>query len=56
MRERRVWVWLTSKQDGTTQATMALSTNRQTLDSDREFVKLKQKLISIADTGKGDTP
>ena len=56
VRERRVWVWLTSKQDGTTQATMALSTNRQTLDSDREFVKLKQKLISIADTGKGDTP
>ncbi len=54
VRDRRVWVWLTPRNDGSTQATMALSTNRQTLDSDREFSKLQQKLISIADPGKGD--
>ncbi len=56
VRERRVWVWLAPRDDGSTQATMALSTNRHTLDSDREFAKLKHKLISIADTGTGDKP
>jgi cytochrome c biogenesis protein len=44
VRERRVWVWL-YRRDGQTQATMALSTNRKTLDGDREFHHLKSKLI-----------
>ncbi|MCX7277430.1 MAG: cytochrome c biogenesis protein ResB [Burkholderiales bacterium] len=44
VRERRVWVWL-SRRDGGTQATMALSTNRKTLDGDREFDHLKSRLI-----------
>jgi cytochrome c biogenesis protein len=46
VRERRLWVWLAPTQgDAATQATMALSTNRKTMDGDREFEQLKHKLI-----------
>ena len=48
VRERRVWVWLAPK-NGATQATMALSTNRKTMDGDREFGRLKDKLIGAKD-------
>ncbi|WP_298212803.1 cytochrome c biogenesis protein ResB [Acidovorax sp.] len=44
VRERRVWVWV-APQEGGTHATMALSTNRKTMDGDQEFVELAQKLI-----------
>jgi cytochrome c biogenesis protein len=44
VRERRIWIWL-SPQSGGAHATMALSTNRKTMDGDREFVQLAQKLI-----------
>ena len=44
VRERRVWVWLVPK-NGSTQATMALSTNRKTMDGDKEFEMLKTKLL-----------
>ena len=44
VRERRVWVWL-APNNGKTQATMALSTNRRTMDGDREFLRLKDQLI-----------
>jgi cytochrome c biogenesis protein len=56
VRERRLWVWLapagtdTGKgpESGTgSQATMALSTNRQTLEVDREFELLKTKLLQV---------
>lgn len=49
IRERRVWVWLTP--DTTTgistgtKASMALSTNRKTMDGDHEFAHLTEKLI-----------
>lgn len=46
VRERRVWVWLTPN-NGQTQATMALSTNRKTMDGDREFAHLTEKLIGV---------
>lgn len=49
VRERRLWVWLTK--DGVTRpgtsATMAFSVNRKTIDSDREFEHLKDKLLAI---------
>ena len=48
VRERRVWVWLSAR-DGLTHASMALSTNRKTLDGDREFDHLKSKLIGAKD-------
>lgn len=45
VRERRVWVWLAPQADGTN-ATMALSCNRQTLDVDREFTQLRDRLLT----------
>ncbi|HEY1103013.1 MAG TPA: cytochrome c biogenesis protein ResB [Burkholderiaceae bacterium] len=48
VRERRLWVWLEPR-DGGAQATMALSTNRKTMDGDREFVQLTHKLIGATD-------
>ena len=46
VRERRLWVWLAPHGAGA-QATMALSSNRQTMDTDREFDMLKTKLIGV---------
>ena len=46
VRERRVWVWLAPR-DGGAQATMALSSNRKTMDTDREFAVLKDKLMGL---------
>ena len=47
IRERRIWVWLAPAEDGHTgsRALLALSTNRKTMDGDREFDRLKDKLI-----------
>jgi cytochrome c biogenesis protein len=51
IRERRLWVWLepvatsTPESGGGAQATMALSTNRKTMDGDAEFEQLKIKLL-----------
>jgi cytochrome c biogenesis protein len=44
VRERRLWVWLSPAGAGT-QARMALSSNRRLLDVDREFERLKDKLL-----------
>ncbi|MEA3393451.1 MAG: cytochrome c biogenesis protein ResB [Pseudomonadota bacterium] len=44
VRERRLWVWL-APQDAGAHATMALSANRKTMDGDREFTQLRDKLI-----------
>jgi cytochrome c biogenesis protein len=44
VRERRLWIWLVP-QDGRTEATLALSTNRKTMDGDKEFVQLHEKLL-----------
>ena len=50
VRERRLWVWLAPQEgaslaDPRTQATMALSTNRKTMDGDHEFDQLTRKLL-----------
>jgi cytochrome c biogenesis protein len=51
VRERRVWVWLAPRRpsvpesSASSQATMALSTNRKTMDGDKEFEMLKTKLL-----------
>lgn len=50
VRERRLWVWLAPRDSqGVTQshATLALSSNRKTMDGDREFEQLKLKLIGM---------
>lgn len=44
IRERRVWVWL-STINGNTQALMAMSSNRKTMDGDNEFFYLQNRLI-----------
>ena len=44
VRDRRIWIWLTPA-NGASHANMALSTNRKTMDGDREFVMLADKLI-----------
>lgn len=46
VRERRVWFWLTGRGDGA-EATMALSSNRKTMEADREFALLKERLLGI---------
>ncbi len=49
VRERRIWVWLAPSGSASAHATMALSTNRKTMDGDREFDELKAKLIGAKD-------
>lgn len=44
VRERRVWVWLAPVADGS-QARLALSSNRKSMDTDREFGKLQERLF-----------
>jgi cytochrome c biogenesis protein len=44
VRERRLWCWVAPGAEGT-RCTMALSSNRRTLDTDREFEQLKQSLL-----------
>ncbi len=45
VRDRRLWVWLAPAAHGGADARMALSTNRKTMDVDREFDDLSEKLL-----------
>ncbi|MDO8276595.1 MAG: cytochrome c biogenesis protein ResB, partial [Burkholderiaceae bacterium] len=47
VRERRLWVWLSPSGDHHAQARMALSTNRKTMEADREFDLLKTQLLKV---------
>jgi cytochrome c biogenesis protein len=47
VRERRVWVWLAPAGDGRAQASMALSSNRKTMEADQEFETLKTQLLKV---------
>jgi cytochrome c biogenesis protein len=55
VRDRRLWVWL-APEGGGSGATMALSANRRTLDSDREFDHLKTKLLGLQASPKEPAP
>jgi cytochrome c biogenesis protein len=46
VRERRVWFWLTGR-GAASEATMALSSNRKTMEADREFTLLKERILGI---------
>lgn len=48
IRERRLWVWLRSEPDGGSHALMALSSQRKTLDFEKEFETLKVRLAQAA--------
>jgi cytochrome c biogenesis protein len=49
IRERRLWLWLAPASDGRagSMALLALSSNRKTLDADREFDTLKARLLPL---------
>ena len=44
VRERRLWVWIRSDAEGGSHALMAMSTQRRSLDFDKEFEQLKGDL------------
>ncbi|MFM8756197.1 MAG: cytochrome c biogenesis protein ResB [Limnohabitans sp.] len=46
IRERRLWIWLAPAGQGS-QAMLALSSNRKTLDTDREFEQLKARILAL---------
>jgi cytochrome c biogenesis protein len=46
IRERRVWVWLKTDGRGGTHALMAMSTQRRTLDFEREFEEMKAQMTA----------
>ena len=50
VRERRLWIWLAPGAQGasTAVATMALSSNRKTMESDQEFDVLKTQLLKVS--------
>ena len=48
IRERRLWVWLQDDGLGGTRVKMALSSTRQTLDTDREFERLQRTVLGAA--------
>ena len=46
IRERRLWVWLRPDADGGVRTLMAMSTQRRSLDFDKEFEQMKARLPS----------
>jgi cytochrome c biogenesis protein len=65
VRERRLWIWLEPFSDrladndassGGCRATMALSSNRKTLDGHREFSDLKARLIGAESAAPSSSP
>ena len=44
VRERRLWIWIRPKEGGGTHALMAMSSQRRSLDFDKEFERLKARL------------
>ncbi|MEZ5644505.1 MAG: cytochrome c biogenesis protein ResB [Burkholderiaceae bacterium] len=47
VRERRLWIWISPQSGGQSQATMALSTNRKTMEVDQTFDVLKNQLLKV---------
>ena len=44
IRERRLWLWIRPDHSGTVHALMAMSTQRRSLDFDKEFEQMKSHL------------
>lgn len=44
IRERRLWIWIRPQEAGGTHALMAMSSQRRSLDFDKEFERLKARL------------
>ncbi|WP_175624665.1 MULTISPECIES: cytochrome c biogenesis protein ResB [Oxalobacteraceae] len=52
IRERRVWVWIKSEEGGGAHAIMAMSSQRKTLDFEKEFEVFKQQLLQAGSAQK----
>ncbi|WP_200843407.1 cytochrome c biogenesis protein ResB [Pantoea sp. 18069] len=52
VRDRRLWIWLAPAGEGSSYATVALSTNRQTMEGDKDFAMLTEKLIGAKPTAR----
>ncbi|TAL19769.1 MAG: cytochrome c biogenesis protein ResB [Aquabacterium sp.] len=50
VRERRLWIWVAPHPDAGARITMALTSNRQTLEVDREFEGLVRGLVPVVQT------
>lgn len=50
IRERRLWIWLQDDGASGTRIKLALSSTRQTLDTDREFTRLREALLGASPT------
>lgn len=46
IRERRLWIWVKQDDKQQTQATLAMSTQRKTLDFEKEFEQIQQQILS----------
>jgi cytochrome c biogenesis protein len=44
VRERRLWIWIRPQEGGGTHALMAMSSQRRSLDFDKEFERIKARL------------
>ena len=44
VRERRLWIWIRPQEQGGAHALMAMSTQRRTMDFDKEFERIKIRL------------
>lgn len=56
IRERRLWVWLQDDGQGGSAVRLALSSTRQTLDTDREFDRLRDALLGPAPAASTGAP
>ncbi|MNR82795.1 Cytochrome c biogenesis protein CcsB [compost metagenome] len=52
IRERRVWIWIKSEEGGGARAIMAMSSQRKTLDFEKEFEVFKQQLLQAGPSQK----
>lgn len=44
IRERRLWVWIKTDENGTTRALMAMSSQRKTLDFEKDYASISEQL------------
>lgn len=56
IRERRLWIWLQDDGAGSTRIKLALSSTRQTLDTDREFERLRDTLLGTTPADNAALP
>ena len=56
IRERRLWVWVQDDGQGGSAVRMALSSTRQTLDTDREFDRLREALLGATPAPQPGAP